>query len=203
MQQLLTGKKRLNGFTQHWEEVKLGEVLEESNIPSNKTDKERRITVKLHLGGVEKREVRGTEADSTNFYVRKKGQLVYGKQNFHNGAIGIIPENLDNYESTSDIPSFDILPNINKTFLFYYITRTSFYKRMELKTTGTGSKRLHPRELFSTSILYPSLEEQTAIAAILSAADKEIRLLEQKLASLKTQKKGLMQQLLTGKKRLV
>ena len=46
-------------------------------------------------------------------------------------------------------------------------------------------------------------EEQTAIAEILQTADKEIELLEKKLEAFKTQKKGLMQVLLTGEKRLV
>ena len=48
----------------------------------------------------------------------------------------------------------------------------------------------------------PSIEEQTAIAQVLQTADKELQLLKSKLAHLKEQKKGLMQVLLTGKKRL-
>ena len=49
----------------------------------------------------------------------------------------------------------------------------------------------------------PAIEEQAAIAEVLITADKEIEFLEQKLESYKTQKKGLMQVLLTGEKRLV
>ena len=48
----------------------------------------------------------------------------------------------------------------------------------------------------------PSVEEQTAIAQVLQAADKEIKLLKAKADKLREQKKGLMQMLLTGKKRL-
>ncbi|MBK9480795.1 MAG: restriction endonuclease subunit S [Bacteroidetes bacterium] len=48
----------------------------------------------------------------------------------------------------------------------------------------------------------PSIEEQTAIAQVLQAADKEISLLKAKAEKLREQKKGLMQQLLTGKVRL-
>ncbi|WP_406658672.1 restriction endonuclease subunit S [Ornithobacterium rhinotracheale] len=57
--------------------------------------------------------------------------------------------------------------------------------------------------LLKHKINIPSLKEQTAIAEILSAADREISLLEKKKAHLETQKRGLMQVLLTGKKRLV
>src|SRR5690554_1528021 len=202
MQQLLTGKKRLDGFTEKWEEMRLGEILEESKIISEENDKSKRISVRLHLEGVHKRPVRGTEADSTTFYKRKSGQFIYGKQNFHNGSLGIIPEEFDGFETTSDLPSFNINNKVNHNWFFYYISRFVFYSKMESKTTGTGSKRLHPRELFSTKIPKLSIEEQTAIAEVLTTADKEIELLEQKLESYKTQKKGLMQVLLTGALRL-
>ena len=52
-------------------------------------------------------------------------------------------------------------------------------------------------------IPYPNIEEQTAIADVLNSADKEIELANEKLASLQSQKRGLMQQLLTGKKRII
>jgi type I restriction enzyme S subunit len=51
-------------------------------------------------------------------------------------------------------------------------------------------------------LLIPEKEEQTAIAQVLQAADKEIRLLKAKAVKLREQKKGLMQVLLTGKMRL-
>src|SRR5699024_2894753 len=92
MQQLLTGKKRLAGFEGEWKEVRLDKYFKESKIKSESNNKNRRISVRLHLEGINKREVRGTEADSTQFYLRKAGQFIYGKQNFHNGSIGLIPE---------------------------------------------------------------------------------------------------------------
>ena len=54
----------------------------------------------------------------------------------------------------------------------------------------------------SIKLKFPNLQTQTKIANILSSADKEISILEQQLAKLKAQKKGLMQVLLTGKKRV-
>jgi type I restriction enzyme S subunit len=58
-------------------------------------------------------------------------------------------------------------------------------------------------ELFSKiKILLPSIEEQTAITQLLQLADQEIGLIKNKLDKLKEQKKGLMQVLLTGKKRV-
>lgn len=54
-----------------------------------------------------------------------------------------------------------------------------------------------------TNILLPSIKEQIAIVEVLTTADQEISLLEAKLAAMKEEKKGLMQVLLTGKKRLI
>lgn len=54
----------------------------------------------------------------------------------------------------------------------------------------------------SIKIALPSIEEQTAIAEVLTAADREIELAKEKLERLRRQKRGLMQQLLTGKKRV-
>ncbi|HLW06300.1 MAG TPA: restriction endonuclease subunit S [Marinilabiliaceae bacterium] len=204
MQNLLTGKMRLKGFSGEWKECKLGDFIEESRIPSIHNDVNRRITVKLNLKGVEKREVRGSEAeDATYFFIRKKGQFIYGKQNLHKGAFGIIPEELDGFESSQDIPSFDFKENVIPKFFLLFMSQEQFYKSLEKISTGTGSKRIHPENLYKVKVKFPSLEEQTAIAEILQTADKEIELLKAKAEQLKEQKKGLMQQLLTGKKRLL
>ena len=58
-------------------------------------------------------------------------------------------------------------------------------------------------DFFNIKIKLPPIEEQTAIAEILATADRELTLQKEKLVQLQTQKKGLMQVLLTGKKRLI
>lgn len=60
----------------------------------------------------------------------------------------------------------------------------------------------HVLSFASIKIALPSIEEQTAIAEVLTAADREIELAKEKLERLRRQKRGLMQQLLTGKKRV-
>ena len=66
----------------------------------------------------------------------------------------------------------------------------------------TFPKRLNPKTFFKVKIVCPTLEEQQKIAAVLSAADKEIETLKKQLDQLKQEKKALMQQLLTGKRRV-
>ncbi len=203
MQQLLTGKKRLKGFDGEWMECHLGDFIIESRVPSLDNDVNKRITVKLNLKGIEKRDVRGSEAeDATYFFIRKSGQFIYGKQNLHKGAFGIIPKELDGFESSQDIPAFDFKLGVNPKYFLLFMSQEGFYQSLEKISTGTGSKRIHPENLYKVRVKFPCFEEQTAIAQVLQAADKEISLLKAKAEKLREQKKGLMQVLLTGKKRL-
>jgi len=203
MQQLLTGKKRLKGYNGDWKEMQLGDFIIESRIPSINNDVNRRITVKLNLKGIEKRDVRGSEAeDATYYFIRKKNQFIYGKQNLHKGAFGIIPDELDGFESSQDIPTFDFQNGVSPIYFMFFMSQEGFYQSLEKISTGTGSKRIHPENLYKVKVKFPSLEEQTAIAHVLEAAEKEISLLKAKVEKLREQKKGLMQVLLTGKVRL-
>lgn len=179
-----------------WEVKRIGEFLTESKIPSYTNDPRKRITVRLNYGGVEKREYRGTEAvDASNYFIRKKGQFIYGKQNFHKGAFGIIPDGLDGFESSQDLPAFDFAQFINPIFFINTLLRNEFYKAFETYTIGTGSKRLHPSELFKVKIPLPSLPEQQKIADCLSSLDEVIAGERQKLELLNAHKKGLLQNL--------
>lgn len=179
--------------------LKFGDFLTESRIPDTTQDPERRLTVRLHLKGVSVRDYRGTEStDATKYFHRKSGQLIYGKQNVFRGSIGIVPSHLDGYSSSQDIPAFDIADNVNSKWLYWYLSRPSFYSWLENFSAGSGSKRLHPKELFKISVDLPTLEDQKRISDSLNLADKEIRLLKKTLKQYRSQKRGLMQKLLTG-----
>lgn len=181
----------------------LGDFLTESREPDSNQDPARRLTVRLHLQGVEARPVRGPESDgATAYFCRRAGQLIYGKQNIFRGAIGIIPPELDGYASTQDLPTFDIADGIDPQWLYFWLSRKDFYTSLEALAAGSGSKRLHPEEFFKVHISVPDLATQTAIARYLNALREEIDLLGQSIAALKTQKRGLMQKLLTGQWRL-
>ena len=89
-----------------------------------------------------------------------------------------------------------------KLYLFYFL-KSSFFKK-QIGGTATGSAQLNfgPFHVNKVMILLPSLEEQTAIATILSDMDAEIQALQQRLDKTRDIKQGMMQQLLTGKVRL-
>ncbi|QQM25385.1 restriction endonuclease subunit S [Elizabethkingia sp. M8] len=184
-----------NDFSE-WEEILLGEVM---SIPektkAQNIDKNKLLTVKLHLKGVLKNDNTDTLSfGATNYFIRKKGQFIYGKQNLFNGAFDIIPDEFDGFLSSGDVPTLEINNSkINSSFLLYLMGRKEFYKPLEDFATGSGSKRIHEKTLLGIKIPFPSLPEQTKIANFLSAIDSKIDIESQLLQKLEEQKKFLLQ----------
>lgn len=199
MQRLLSGKVRFKEFNEDWKSTKIGEILKEDKVVAVEGDINKRLTIRLNLKGIEKREVKNTEIEgATTHYIRKAGQFIYGKQNLHKGAFGIIPKELDGYQSSSDLPSFNFEDGFYPLWFFYYLSRVSYYRQLEKIATGTGSKRVQPKELMEIKIKVPRLKEQIKIANYLKLLDDEIKVLEKELETFELQKKGIMQRLLMG-----
>lgn len=92
----------------------------------------------------------------------------------------------------------------NRLFLVYMMNTVNWLKSVSDKCGGSTRTRISRSELGTIKIYIPStLEEQSAIATILSDMDKEIEALEAKRTKYTQVKQGMMQQLLTGKIRLV
>ena len=91
----------------------------------------------------------------------------------------------------------------NPIFLSYYLNSSIGRKIMSTLAQGATRYNLSKNNFAETIIELPKKEEQTAIASILSDMDDEISALEQKLAKCQKLKQGMMQQLLTGKIRLI
>ncbi|HFI2439094.1 TPA: restriction endonuclease subunit S, partial [Streptococcus suis] len=118
---------RFPEFTDAWKQRKLGEVLKESKILGSKGDIARKLTVRLWGRGVVSKKEIYSGSSATQYYIRKSGQFIYGKLDFLNQAFGIIPPELDGYESTLDSPAFDLLKGINGQFLLEFVSRKEFY----------------------------------------------------------------------------
>jgi len=186
-----------NNFSE-WETKKLKKMLSiPDKIKPSFIDKNKLITVKLHLQGVLKNENTETlSIGATNYLVRKKGQFIYGKQNLFNGAFGIIPNELDGFLSSGDVPSLDINHlKINALFLLNFLGRKHFYKQLENIATGSGSKRIHEETLLNIEIEIPSIEEQEKISNLFSAIDSKINIEIAFLRKLESQKKYLLDNL--------
>ena len=179
-----------------WEVKRLGDFLSESRIKGNKGDVAKKLTVKLWGKGVyaKNNDVRGSA--NTQYYRRSAGQIIYSKLDFLNQAFGIIPPELDGYESTIDLPCFDVNDEADTRFILEYIKREAFYKKVgDIADGSRKAKRIHQDIFLSFPVFFPSLPEQQKIADCLSSLDELIELEGKKLEALKAHKKGLMQQL--------
>ena len=101
------------------------------------------------------------------------------------------------YKTKNDVLDLDYL-------LYYFKSKRGKHLLGLASPGGAGrNKTLGQAEFMKLQISVPSIEEQKKIASVISLADKELQILENKLEKLKEQKKGLMQQLLTGKTRII
>ncbi|TRX32561.1 hypothetical protein FNW52_16885 [Flavobacterium sp. ZT3R18] len=146
-----------------WKAVNLGTILSESKVESITPDSSKRIRVKLNLGGIERRPDINEKKGATKYYTRKAGQFIYGRQNLHKGAFGIVPFELDGCESSADLPAFDVSDNCFPEWIFYFFKQADLYKKLSALAKGVGSKRINPKQLFGLQILLPSKEEQRKI----------------------------------------
>lgn len=189
-------KIRFPGFTEPWKQHKLGDYLTiPEKIKAEIKSYNDLMTVKLNLGGVDIGANRETlDFGSTIYYKRKAGQFIYGKQNFFNGSMAIVPKRLDGKATSGDVPALDI-NGINSNYLYIYVSREDYWKRKEASASGTGSKRIHEKTLFQFDIDVPSLKEQEVISLFFIKLDNLITLHQHKLEHLKKQKKGLLQKM--------
>lgn len=201
-QQLLVGKKRLPGFTEEWKEVKLGDLFAERN--ENKI-----IDLPLLSIGQDgvypqtdsnKRDISNT--DKSKYKRIVPGDIGYNTMRMWQGRSAL--SSLEGIVS----PAYTILTpkkNVN-SYYFSILFKTSkltnlFWRNSQGLVDDTLNCKY--KDFSKIKYLIPSFEEQNAIVAILKTAEKEIQLEKQKLADLQKQRKGLMQQLLTGKVRLL
>jgi type I restriction enzyme S subunit len=179
-----------------WKMEELARLLSESRVPALRDDPSKRITVRLHLGGVVQRDERDNDKiGATRYFVRSQGQFIYGKQNLHKGAIGIVPAELDGFHSTQDVPAFDVacVPE----WLVYYFSRRHVYESLERLAEGTGSRRIHPAKLLKERIALPDREEQLKIVDVLRIIDRAINTSEAFTDKSKRINRGLVQNLMT------
>ncbi|MCK6609923.1 MAG: restriction endonuclease subunit S [Bacteroidia bacterium] len=206
MQQLLTGKKRLKGFEGEWKEIHIRDVAKEVSI-RNKSDKQLTVlSCTKYDGLVPSLEYFGRKifADDVSTYkIVPKNHFAYATNHIEEGSIGY-QEILEEALISPMYTVFKTDKTVNDDF-FYKLLKShplvyQYQNRMEGSIDRRGGLRWDGFSIIKIKL--PSLEEQTAIAQVLQAADKEISLLKAKAEKLREQKKGLMQQLLTGKVRL-
>lgn len=145
------------------QKVKLGSILTESKVISENPDTNKRIKVRLKVLGVEKRGIENEVEGATKQFIRRAGQFIFGKQNFHKGAFGIVPDELDGFESSSDLPAFDIDKSCLPEFLFYFFKQGNYYLELSKIAYGVATQRINMKEFFELEIPLPDIEIQKQI----------------------------------------
>ena len=160
-----------------WGKVRLGDILTESKIICENPNPDRRIKVKLKVLGVEKRGVENEIIGATKQFIRKSGQFIYGKQNFHKGAFGIIPKELDGFESSADLPAFDVSKDCLPEWLFYFFKQGNFYLELSKIARGVATQRIHPKQICDLEIPLPDIKTQKEfLSKIYSVENKGVEL---------------------------
>lgn len=163
------------------------------------------VTVRRGFAGVESRGIfKGKEIKVKNYFLVQAGDFLISKRQIAHGACGIVPESLDGAVVSNEYNVFVPQKETNIEF-FFLIMQLPYYKRLfYLMSDGVHIEKLlfKTNDWMKRSLSLPPLPEQQKIATILSTQDKVIELKEKLLAQKQQQKKYLMQQLLTGKKRL-
>ena len=203
MQNLLTAKIRFPNFKDRWKEVKLGKFIKEQTIRNTKNIN-LVLSVTNKFGFVEQSnyfEKEVASKDTSNYKVIKNGNFAYNPSRINVGSIAL----LENFEVGILSPMyviFDCLDGINKKFLKYWLQSHNFTGNLYKYLAGSVRETLKFKDMKNFKIKLPNLAEQTKIAEILSSVDDEIDLLNQKLEQLNLQKRGIIQNLLSGKVRV-
>ena len=210
MQQLLTGQKRLldeNGvkFGDEWEKTNLKNLLKEEKARNRDKAITRVLSVTNHSGFVlpENHFSKRVASDEvSNYKVVKKGQFGYNPSRINVGSFA----RLDDFDSGILSPMYVVFeistPKLDSDFFNFWMQSHEAKQRINNSTQGSVRDSVGFDAMASFPFKLPTIKEQEKIAQVLTLADREIDLYNQQLDKLKLEKKSLMQQLLTGQKRV-
>jgi len=194
-------------FPVDWNTQKMKQwvALAERPVTLEDDKKYRLVTVRRGFGGVDLRgEYLGKDILVKNYFKVRQGDFLISKRQIAHGACGVVPESLDGAVVSNEYNVF--IPNQGTNIeMFNLMMRLPHYTRLfYLMSDGVHIEKLlfKTQDWMRRQLAMPPIEEQRKIAAILTTQDKVIELKEKRLAQKQRQKKYLMQQLLTGKKRL-
>ena len=210
MQKLLSGEVRFKGFDEEWEEARLGD-----------------IAVKMKSGGTPKATNKDFYIGDIPFVkvsdVAKDGKYLINtqacitKEALQSSSAWLVPENSIIYSMYASIgfvkinkiqvatsqAMINIIPDLEKIdseFLYYFLLYFKKYIHRYIETGTQGN--LNAKIVKNIPIQLPSIQEQQKIVQTFTRVDKEIDLLKEEFETIKEQKRGLMQKLLTGETRV-
>lgn len=201
MQNLLTGKKRLKGFSGEWKEYHLGDMFTERN----ETNFNGLILLSIGRHGVypqSESDKKDTSNEDKSKYKRIcPGDIGYNTMRMWQGRSAL--SGIEGIVS----PAYTIVTpkkNADSKFFAYLFKTPKLMNLFWRNSQGLVNDTLNCKfkDFKIVKVYLPEKDEYTAIANVLHSVDKEIQLLKSKTEKFKEQKKWLMQVMLTGKKRL-
>jgi len=217
MQQLLTGKQRLPGFSGEWEVKRLGEIGEIAGAGIDKKIRPNEVSVRLvNYLDVYRKDfitsqdlhhfVTATPIQASRCRVRK-GDVFFTpssevRDDIAHSAVAMenIPDAVYSYHVIRLRPSDDW----DLRFRAYAFKTKRFFDQAHMLCDGSGTRYVISQGKFrAMTVLVPPIPEQSSIAAVLSDMDAEIDVLQQRRDKTQMLKQGMMQELLTGRTRLV
>jgi type I restriction enzyme S subunit len=221
MQELLTGKRRLPGFNGEWETKRLGDLGRcqrgvsynpSIDLFSGDTNSSVRL---LRSNNVQDAKIVFSDIQfvassrvSSEQYLHKNDILICmanGSRDLVGKAGRYCEKKESAYTFGAFMGAFRPAGEIaNPVFCFYLFQTAAYRQHIAILLAGSSINNLTPDNLESHLVVVPkTLAEQTAIATVLSDMDTEIESLESKLAKAREIKQGMMQELLTGRIRLI
>ncbi|MDZ7584652.1 MAG: restriction endonuclease subunit S [Thiobacillus sp.] len=199
--QLLTARKRLNGFSNSWESLRADKIFDSVSLKG--FGSEPLLSVTQDCGVIPRDMLTGRvtmpSGETTSFKLVEPGNFVISLRSFQGGL-----EHSDYRGLVS--PAYTVLRatrEIDVRFFRHYFRSADFIKRLSVAVIGIrDGKQVSFKDFCSIKIPFPPVEEQQAIATMLDEAEREIALLRNQVTAFKKQKRGLMQKLLTGQWRV-
>ena len=211
MQELLTGRKRLEGFSREWEEKKLGDVIKLQGGFSFKSEEFQKIGVpiirisnfdndRVNLNDV----VYSKKINLSEDFIIKMGDVLIAMSGATTGKVGIYNFSFESYQNQR-VGKFVVLnKRLNDLKFISHQVRSNTFKEGVKKEIAQGAQpNISGKQIEKIEMLFPKdPKEQSTIAQVLSDMDVEIEELERKRDKYIFIKKGMMQELLTGRIRL-
>lgn len=221
MQELLTGKRRLPGFSGEWETFVFGDLFD--FIPNNAFTRaqlsDRGKVKNIHYGDILTKFGAYISADSNEIpYIEREIDLSrFAEKSYLQSGDMVIADTAEDETvgKALEVINVDCLvlagqhtllcrPKVrfSEKFLGYYLNAACYHDQLLPFIVGTKVSSISKASVAQTRLVVPKYKEQQAISCILSDMDDDITELEKKLAKYRQVKQGMMQQLLTGKIRL-
>ncbi len=199
--QLLTARKRLNGFSKNWDVLRADRIFDSVSLKG--FESEPLLSVTQDRGVIPRDKLTGRvtmpSGDTTSFKLVEPGNFVISLRSFQGGL------EHSNYRGLVS-PAYTVLRatrEIDVRFFRHYFRSADFIKRLSVAVIGIrDGKQVSFQDFCSIKIPVPSVAEQQAIATVLDEAEAEVALLRAQVIAFKKQKRGLMQNLLTGQWRV-